>query len=41
MRYDDALAAVRAQGLDIYGAFHPVEGDDCPEGAKTLLMLGP
>ena len=41
MTYEDALTTVRTQGLDIYGGFHPVEGDGCPEGTKTLLMLGP
>lgn len=33
--------AAAADRLDIFGAFHPVDGDGVPEGTGTLLLLGP
>ncbi|PKP84719.1 MAG: ferredoxin [Alphaproteobacteria bacterium HGW-Alphaproteobacteria-2] len=34
-------SAARAVQLDIFGAFHPGQGDGAPEGAETLVLLGP
>ncbi len=39
--YDDIAARAVGVGLDIFGAFHPNEGDGVPRGAGTLLLLGP
>ncbi len=34
-------SSLRALHLDIFGAFHPAAQDAVPEGAKTVLLLGP
>lgn len=31
----------RGEGLDIFGAFHPQEGDGLPPDTGTLVLLGP
>lgn len=41
MTYAALKTAARALHLDIVGAFHPVPQDHAPDGAKTLLLLGP
>ncbi|MEM1066045.1 MAG: ferredoxin [Pseudomonadota bacterium] len=40
-RYWEIERITRAEHLDIFGAFHPVEGDKSPPGIHTLLLLGP
>lgn len=40
-RYDDIALRAGGVGLDIFGAFHPKEGDMAPENSGTLLLLGP
>ena len=40
MTLDQIAHRVRASGLAIVGAFHPVPEDDVPEGIATLLLLG-
>lgn len=41
----DGYAAIAARAaeerLDIFGAFHPEDGDGAPAGTRTLLLLGP
>lgn len=39
--YTDLRQRVRAEGLDIFGAFHPDPSDGVPEGTATLVLLGP
>ena len=34
-------AAAAAEGLAVLGGFHPEPGDGAPEGAATILLLGP
>ncbi len=41
MTYAEIASEVRATGLSVVGAFHPVEADSAPEGISTLLLLGP
>ncbi|MDU8946316.1 ferredoxin [Ovoidimarina sediminis] len=41
MNYAALEAKVRAAQLDIFGAFHPAEGDGLPSSIKTLVLLGP
>lgn len=41
MTYQALQSSLHALQLDIFGAFHPVLGDDTPTGCKTLLLLGP
>ncbi|MGB8621745.1 MAG: ferredoxin [Paracoccaceae bacterium] len=40
-RYQAVQARIRAEALDIFGAFHPDPADDAPKGCATLLLLGP
>jgi len=40
-RYGDLQTLVRAEALDILGAFHPDDTDGAPAGTQTLLLLGP
>lgn len=40
-RYREIEGIARAAQLDIFGAFHPGEGDKSPPGTGTLLLLGP
>jgi hypothetical protein len=41
MRYEEMDARLMAHRLEVLGGFHPLPGDDAPEGCKTLLMIGP
>ena len=41
MMYSALQARTEAQHLSIFGAFHPKPQDNAPEGAKTLVLLGP
>jgi hypothetical protein len=27
--------------LEVFGGFHPAQGDDCPDGTGTILLFGP
>lgn len=33
--------AAKERGLMVLGGFHPTKADRCPEGTKTLILLGP
>lgn len=41
--YEALVARCRAEGLDVFGGFHPSPGtgDGVPEGTGTLVLLGP
>ena len=39
--FDALQTAAQARSLTILGGFHPVEADNAPAGAGTILMLGP
>lgn len=41
MSYQALQSALNALHLDVFGALHPAADDATPEGAKTLLLLGP
>ena len=41
MSMEATVAAARAAGLEVVGAFHPAPGDGAPEGVGTLVLLGP
>jgi epoxyqueuosine reductase len=41
VNYPNIETACNAQGLTIFGAFHPIATDNAPDGCKTLLLLGP
>ncbi len=41
MTYQALQTSLRALHLDVFGALHPTADDAAPEGAKTLLLLGP
>ena len=41
MTLDDVAAATAAAHLEVMGGFHPVPGDDVPDGIGTLVLLGP
>lgn len=34
-------AAAQALHLAVFGAFHPTDQDNAPEGCKTLILMGP
>jgi hypothetical protein len=38
---DDVAAAAAPTGLGVLGVLHPEPGDDAPDGAGTLVLLGP
>lgn len=40
-RYDSIDATLRAEGLEIFGGFHPGPEDRLPEATATLLLVGP
>lgn len=37
----DLTARLAAHRLVVFGGFHPVDGDDLPDWAQTLVMIGP
>ena len=39
--FDGLCKTARAKHLQVLGGLHPQEGEDVPEGSKTLLLLGP
>ncbi len=41
MKYQALQTSLNALHLDIFGALHPDANDAAPNGAKTLLLLGP
>jgi epoxyqueuosine reductase len=41
MRLDGIAARLAPQALEVLGGFHPVPGDDLPQGTQTLLLIGP
>lgn len=41
MTYAALETRARAAHLEIFGAFHPTEGDGLPDAIKTLILLGP
>ena len=41
MTYTALESRARAAHLEIFGAFHPAEGDGLPDAIKTLILLGP
>lgn len=41
MTYDDIRRRAAAEGLTIFGGFHPVAADACPDGTVTMLLFAP
>jgi len=39
--YDDIDRLAAKSYLEIFGAFHSIDCDSCPEGSRTMLLLGP
>jgi ferredoxin len=39
--YPQIARMAAGQGLAIFGGFHPVASDDCPDGTATMLLLCP
>ena len=41
MTFNAIALAAAEHHLEVFGAFHPTPQDNAPEGARTLLLLGP
>ena len=41
MTYDDIRRRAAGEGLTIFGGFHPVSADACPDGTVTMLLFAP